>query len=186
MDHRQRQTKGSVHDHPPYESSCSPHRIISPSVPIMLLTKALTGLTVLAGLVAAHPGHSVAQEAAELRAYLQSVKRTSLAHCADKLKERGHAARNVARRQATVNKARTKRGLKKRDIDEVLATDHNKTTLAYTPETDPETLFAGYNSCLLAPEAIQGPYCKNPLLTPQNPAVHHRVIFPRQNADTRK
>ncbi|KAK4142407.1 Intradiol ring-cleavage dioxygenase [Dichotomopilus funicola] len=124
----------------------------------MLLTKALTGLTALAGLVAAHPGHSVAQEAAELRAYMQSVKRTSLAHCADKLEARGHAARNVARRQAAVNKARTKRGLKKRNIDEVLATDHNKTTLAYTPETDPKTLFSGYNSCLLAPEVTQGPY----------------------------
>lgn len=127
----------------------------------MLFTKAVSGLALLAGLVAAHPGHDVAQEAAERRAYLQSAKRTSLAHCADKIKARGMEARNVARRQAVVEKARQKRGLKKRDIEDVLNTDHNKTELGYTRDTDAATLFAGYNSCLLTPEVTQGPYCKS-------------------------
>ncbi|KAK4246552.1 Intradiol ring-cleavage dioxygenase [Corynascus novoguineensis] len=124
----------------------------------MLFTKAFTGLAVLAGIVAAHPGHDINKEAAERRSYLQSAKRTSLAHCADKLKARGIEARNIARRKATVEKARQKRGLKKRSFDDVLGTDHNKTTLGYTPNTDAETLFAGYNSCLLTPEVTQGPY----------------------------
>jgi hypothetical protein len=133
----------------------------------MHLTKAVLGLAALTGLVAAHPGHDVAQEAAERRAYLQSVKRTSLAHCADKLKARGTEARNVARRGAAVQKARQKRALKKRDFSTVLSTSHNETSAGYTENTDPATLFAGYNSCLLTPEVTQGPYCKSrPMLLP--------------------
>ena len=112
--------------------------------------------------MAAHPGHDVAEEAAERRAYLQSAKRTSLAHCADKLRARGIDARNVARREAVVERARQKRGLKKRDIEDVLNTDHNKTELGYTRNTDAATLFAGYKPCLLTPEVTQGPYCESP------------------------
>lgn len=52
----------------------------------------------------------------------------------------------------------------KRDLDTILATDHNKTSLGYTANTDPTTLFAGYNSCLLTPEVTQGPYCKSNLI----------------------
>lgn len=125
----------------------------------MHLTKAAAGLALMAGLVSAHPGHNVAQEAAERREYLSTVKRASLGHCADKLRARGTEARNVARRQAIVEKARQKRGISKRSFDSVLATDHNKTTAGYTPNTDAATLFAGYKSCLLTPEVTQGPYC---------------------------
>lgn len=39
-----------------------------------------------------------------------------------------------------------------------MATDHNKTSLGYTTNTDPAVLFAGYNACLLTPEVTQGPY----------------------------
>ncbi|KAL2168206.1 hypothetical protein VTG60DRAFT_265 [Thermothelomyces hinnuleus] len=124
----------------------------------MLFTKAVSGLAILAGLVASHPGHDASKEAAERRAYLQNAKRTSLAHCADKLRARGTEARNIVRRKAVVEKARQKRGLTKRDFSDVLGTDHNKTTLGYTPNTDAATLFAGYNSCLLTPEVTQGPY----------------------------
>ncbi|AEO60620.1 Intradiol ring-cleavage dioxygenase-like protein [Thermothelomyces thermophilus ATCC 42464] len=124
----------------------------------MLFTKAVSGLAILAGLVAAHPGHDASKEAAERRAYLQNAKRTSLAHCADKLRARGTESRNIVRRKAVVEKARQKRGLTKRDFSDVLGTDHNKTTLGYTPNTDAATLFAGYNSCLLTPEVTQGPY----------------------------
>lgn len=125
----------------------------------MHFAKAATGLALLATAIA-HPGHDVTQEAAERRDFLNSVKRTSLSHCADKLRARGTKARNVARRQAQVENARQKRGLKKRDIADVLAANHNKTEEGFTVETDPATLFAGYNSCLLTPEVTQGPYCK--------------------------
>ncbi|KAF5673431.1 extracellular dioxygenase [Fusarium heterosporum] len=124
-----------------------------PSVKNVLATFAIA-----AGIASAHPGHDVAQEAAERRQFLNSVKRSSLAHCAPKLRARGIEARNVARRSAQVDKLRQKRGLKKRDADEVLNKSHNKTDLGYTPNTDADTLFAGYNSCVLTPETTQGPY----------------------------
>lgn len=127
----------------------------------MRFSSVFTGLA-LSGMAVAHPGHNVKQEAAERRDYLTTVKRASLAHCADKLKARGVDARNMARRRAQVEKARQKRGLKKRDLDGVLATDHNKTDQGYTVNTDAATLFAGYNSCVLTPEVTQGPYCKSP------------------------
>lgn len=125
----------------------------------MHFARTVTGLALLATTLA-HPGHNVAQEAAERRDFLNSVKRTSLSHCAENLKARGIEARNIARRQAQVEKARRKRGLKKRDISDVLNTNHNKTEQGFTVDTDPATLFAGYNSCLLTPEVTQGPYCK--------------------------
>ncbi len=131
----------------------------------MHLIKAAAGLAVIAGFVAAHPGHDVAHEAAERRVFLQSVKRTSLSHCAAKFNARGIEARNVARRESVLQNARQKRGLKKRglkkrDFDTILNTSHNETTAGYTANTDAATLFAGYNSCLLTPEVTQGPYCK--------------------------
>ncbi|KAK3896566.1 Intradiol ring-cleavage dioxygenase [Staphylotrichum tortipilum] len=124
----------------------------------MLFNQLATGLALLTGLVSAHPGHDVAQEAAERREYLQSVKRTSLTHCVEELKAQGIHARNVARRQAIVEQAREKRGLKTRSLSSVLATDHNKSGLGYSRNTDATTLFAGYKSCLLTPEVTQGPY----------------------------
>lgn len=51
-------------------------------------------------------------------------------------------------------------GIKKRDLEEVLNTDHNKTDLGYTPNTPGEILFAGQNSCVLTPEVTIGPYCE--------------------------
>ncbi|KAK3905546.1 Intradiol ring-cleavage dioxygenase [Staphylotrichum tortipilum] len=124
----------------------------------MLFTKATAGLALLASLVTAHPGHDVAHEAAERREYLQTAKRTSLAHCTEQLRARGAEARNVARRQAVVEKARQRRGLVRRDFSAVLAEDHNKTTAGFSRDTDAATLFAGYKSCLLTPEVTQGPY----------------------------
>ncbi|KAF7550894.1 hypothetical protein G7Z17_g5401 [Cylindrodendrum hubeiense] len=119
---------------------------------------AIAGLALLSGVAIAHPGHNVAEEAAERRDFLQSVKRSSLAHCAEKLKARGVEARNVARRNAQIEKARAKRGLKKRDLDTVLGTSHNETDQGYTVNTDAATLFSGINSCVLTPEVTQGPY----------------------------
>jgi hypothetical protein len=138
----------------------------------MLFKNTLAGLALLAGLAAAHPGHNVDQEAAERREYLQSVKRSSLAHCADKLRARGIEARNIARRNAVVEKARQKRGITKRGFEDVLNTDHDKTGQGFSRNTDPETLFAGYNSCLLTPETTEGPYCKLDFL--------HLVVRPVQ------
>ncbi|KAH8659961.1 Intradiol ring-cleavage dioxygenase [Xylariales sp. PMI_506] len=118
----------------------------------------VSGLAVLPSSVLAHPGHDVSIEAAERRQFLGSVKRASLSHCASKLKARGVDKRNVARRAAALENARAKRGLKKRDLDSVLATSHNETSLGYTANTDESVLFSGNNSCVLTPEVTQGPY----------------------------
>ncbi|PHH56225.1 hypothetical protein CFIMG_000445RA [Ceratocystis fimbriata CBS 114723] len=118
----------------------------------------LASLALASTLASGHPGHSVAEEALERRAFLNSVKCSSLAHCASKLKARGVIERNIARRTAQLEKARAKRSIRKRDLETILATDHNKTSMGYTTSTDAATLFAGYNSCLLTPEVTVGPY----------------------------
>lgn len=120
----------------------------------------LTTLALASTLVSAHPGHNVKEEALERRAFLNSVKRSSLAHCADKLKARGVTQRNIARRNAQIEKARAKRSIAKRDATADMAIDHNKTSLGYTTNTDASSLFSGYNSCVLTPEVTVGPYCK--------------------------
>lgn len=133
-----------------------------PSARKMRFTQSfVSGLTLLSGSALAHPGYDLTQEIAERREFLGSVKRADLSHCAAKLKARGVSERNVARRTAVIEKARAKRGLKKRDLDTVLATSHNATELGYTVNTDAATLFSGNNSCVLTPEVTQGPYCKS-------------------------
>jgi len=124
----------------------------------MRFTGLASCLVIVAGVASAHPGHDISQEIVERREFLSTVKRNDLSHCAEKLKARGVLERNVARRSAQVEKERAKRGLKKRDLDGVLNTSHNKTELGYTAVTDPAVLFEGYNSCLLTPEVTQGPY----------------------------
>lgn len=71
------------------------------------------GLAGLTSIVSAHPGHDVKAEAAERAAFLQKapLQSRSLAHCASKLKARGHESRNVARRHAAVQNIRQRRGL---------------------------------------------------------------------------
>lgn len=65
--------------------------------------------TFLAGALAAafasaHPGHDPREEAAEREAALSQFTYRDLAHCADKIRERGLEARSVARRSALVQK----------------------------------------------------------------------------------
>ncbi|KAK1985974.1 Intradiol ring-cleavage dioxygenase [Colletotrichum cereale] len=123
----------------------------------MRFSSVATGIALLSGAVA-HPGHDLTEEIAERRAFLSTVKRANLGHCADKLATRGVTARNIARRTAQVDQARQKRNIKKRDSASVLATSHNSTSLGYTINTDAATLFSGKNSCVLTLEVTQGPY----------------------------
>ncbi|KAK2035616.1 aromatic compound dioxygenase [Colletotrichum zoysiae] len=123
----------------------------------MRFSSVATGLALLSSVVA-HPGHDITEEIVERRAFLSSVKRANLSHCADKLAARGLTARNIARRAAQVQYARQKRNIKKRDSASVFATSHNDTDLGYTLNTDAATLFSGNNSCVLTPEVTQGPY----------------------------
>ncbi|ATY66909.1 extracellular dioxygenase [Cordyceps militaris] len=111
-----------------------------------------------AGVAHAHPGHDLSEEIAERQAFLRTVRRSSLAHCADKLKARGVEAANVARRAAAVESKRVARGLERRDAASDLDTSHNSTDLGYTESTSISELFSSNGSCLLTPEVTQGPY----------------------------
>ncbi|KAL4975416.1 Intradiol ring-cleavage dioxygenase [Aspergillus desertorum] len=117
------------------------------------------GLAGLASIAAAHPGHDVIAEAAESAAFLKTVpvQGRSLGHCAEKLKARGIAETNVVRRESAVQQLRKRAGntdvhyLKRRDLDSVLATDH-ESTKDVTLSTDPSVLFADGGACIVQPE----------------------------------
>lgn len=127
----------------------------------MRLSLASTSGALLVGFVQAHPGHDLSEEIAERRSFVNSVRQTSLSHCAEKLKSRGVEARNIARRSSAVEDARMQKGLLRRDVDDVLGQSHNETELGYTENTPPSELFSGNASCILTPEVTQGPYCKS-------------------------
>ncbi|KAI1338308.1 Intradiol ring-cleavage dioxygenase [Xylariaceae sp. FL0016] len=112
----------------------------------------LPSLAALLSVSAAHPGHDLSEEIAERQAFKAVSRRSDLSHCASKLKARGVQRRNVLRRAAMAN------ALKKRTLEDDLATDHNQTSSGYTTSTPASTLFAGENSCLLTPEVTDGPY----------------------------
>lgn len=67
----------------------------------------------LASIVSAHPGHDHKAEAAERAAFVKNsgFQLRSLAQCASKLKARSLETKNIARREATVNHLRSRRGL---------------------------------------------------------------------------
>lgn len=105
----------------------------------------------------AHPGHDIAEEIAERAAYLASDSYIGLSHCASSLKSR--QAILINRRKAMVQHLRTKRGIVKRDFEEVLNTDHHSNA-SVTPESPDDIVFSGNASCILQPETTEGPYCK--------------------------
>lgn len=110
-----------------------------------------------AGSVLAHPGHNINEEIAERAAFLKTARYTNLDHCAEKFKAR--SAPMIARRKAMVKHLRAKRGIVKRDFEEVLNTDHhsNKTV---TPDSPDEVIFGANSSCILQAETTEGPYCE--------------------------
>jgi protocatechuate 3,4-dioxygenase beta subunit len=124
----------------------------------MYIASHLAAVLATLGAVTAHPGHDLTQEVAERRDYTNSVRSASLAHCADHLAARGVLERNIARRSARVAKEREARGLAKRDIEDVLNTDHDKSELGYTPDTGSDIIFGANASCVLTPEVTEGPY----------------------------
>ncbi|KAK9423339.1 putative Intradiol ring-cleavage dioxygenases domain-containing protein [Seiridium unicorne] len=108
-----------------------------------------------ATFVSAHG--DIEREIAMRSAMLQHTSR-DLGHCAAKLKARGFEDRAIQRRAETRAQLMKKRNIKARDVDSVLATDHNETAFAYTADTDESVIFASNGSCTLAPEGESGPY----------------------------
>ncbi|PYH46048.1 intradiol ring-cleavage dioxygenase [Aspergillus saccharolyticus JOP 1030-1] len=127
----------------------------------------VAGLAGLAGMVCAHPGHDVRAEAAERAAFLKRapMHARGLSQCASKLKARGHESSNIARRQATLDSLRRRKGLstrapllKTRDLTTILNTSHLSSLDVNENTQDYDTLFASNASCVLGPDVTQGPY----------------------------
>lgn len=108
-------------------------------------------------MVAAHPGANVEEEALERRDFLTTAKRTSLDHCSAQMKARG-LEKAAAIRRRKLAQAKAKRGVLPRAEGDI-----NKSHLSdakYDANTPLGTLFEQEKSCILAPEAIEGPYCE--------------------------
>lgn len=127
------------------------------SISTMRFTQALVS-ALLAGSAVAHPGHDHSEELQQRRDFKAQNKVRDLSHCSAQLKARGVEARNEARRKRALENAQINRGLNKRSLESVLATDHNETDLGYTSATDVSTLFSSNASCILSPDVTQGPY----------------------------
>ncbi|KIY69763.1 aromatic compound dioxygenase [Cylindrobasidium torrendii FP15055 ss-10] len=121
-----------------------------------------------ASLASAHPHFAPGDPAIAKRAAFQATARRSLADCQGELmKKDGVYEQGIARREAFANMARDQMNIRrdsvafrKRDLVDVLATNHHSNLTDVTLETDPSTLFSGNSSCVLAPETTEGPYCK--------------------------
>ncbi|KAI5365820.1 putative intradiol ring-cleavage dioxygenase [Septoria linicola] len=110
----------------------------------------------------AHPGHSVAEEAAERGEFFRVHKPRSIRSCANDLKRRGHLEKSLARRQEFAKHARAKRSLSndkplvRRDFAEYNISHASTSGVKFG---DDETLlFTDNSSCILQPEVTQGPY----------------------------
>ncbi|KAI5864908.1 Intradiol ring-cleavage dioxygenase [Durotheca rogersii] len=126
-------------------------------------------VSLLAGTAVAHPGESKA--AVKREAYLlnraQAGARRAITGCADAENSAALKARSAARRAATAEALRKKRGLDshrmrgKRDqaaLEKYLAVDHNVTHLGYTLDTPIDVIFDSNSSVALIPEVTIGPY----------------------------
>lgn len=123
-----------------------------------VLSLLAVGLMVMEGALA-HPGHDVAQEAAERGNWLRTRSPKSVRDCASQLRKRGHLENSIARRQAMADKARVKRNL-----PQLVARDFATYNISHTSDKDVTLgadeleLFDDNSSCALQPEVTQGPY----------------------------
>ncbi|KAL3445827.1 Intradiol ring-cleavage dioxygenase [Aspergillus insuetus] len=133
---------------------------------VRITPTALASLAIFFGLSAAHPGHSVAEEAAERAAFIKRtpIEKRSLSHCAATLEARGHAKRSIDRRDAIVQNLRRRLNvsptapIRARDLESALATSHLSDLVGVTQDYDPALLFTGTSTCVLADDTTEGPY----------------------------
>jgi protocatechuate 3,4-dioxygenase beta subunit len=104
----------------------------------------------------AHPGHTVADEAAERSNWVRSANPRSVHSCTAELQRRGLHSRALARRHQLAKHARIARGLGQKSFADY---DYShESSLDLTAGSDERKLFADNSSCLLQPETTQGPY----------------------------
>ena len=131
----------------------------------------ITFCAILAAFAAAHPGQDISQEVRERSQWLSQRNVDLHRRCSSAFDSRDFY--NVAkhRRRRLFADLRSKRGLdhhgsgprlSKRDVDDVLNTDHNQTLQHPTwgLETPEKLLFDDNSSCILQPEgrSTEGPY----------------------------
>lgn len=121
-------------------------------------------ITFLPSLLA-HPGHDVAQEAAERGAFMKRSPR-SVKSCSDELLKRGHTSNAISRRQTFAAELRAKRGISVSDPlihrrDFAAYNFSHESTQSVTLDTDETLLFTDNSSCVLQGEVTQGPYYVN-------------------------
>ncbi|KAK9779120.1 hypothetical protein SCAR479_03987 [Seiridium cardinale] len=124
----------------------------------------------IVSLGAAHPGepHERRMEEANNARMVASINARALETCNNRPEVKARKQRAIARREATFDRLREKRGLKdesfvhRRDdaaFQKWAALDHNKTGIVdFNEDTPPEELFASNTSCILAPDNANGPY----------------------------
>lgn len=120
----------------------------------------VAGLIAIQGAIA-HPGHSVAEEAAERGHWIRNAKPKSVRSCASELLRRGHAEQALSRRNELAQHVRAKRGLSEKSLDRRAFRDYNvshASALDVNLGSDERLLFADNSSCILQPESTQGPY----------------------------
>ncbi|KAG4438027.1 hypothetical protein IFR05_006486 [Cadophora sp. M221] len=127
----------------------------------MFFLSPVVAASLLVAAALAHPGEDHSHEAAERAAFTKFSKK-DLSHCAEKLQNSGLEQRAIARRAATAQKVREKRGLSTtapflRARATPQDTDHHS-SVNYSSDTDSSTLFASNGSCILSPEVTLGPY----------------------------
>jgi len=124
-------------------------------------------LAILASVLAAidsalSHGDDPAREQLERRVFLEVHPTNNLDHCADKLKRSGlaqEAARRRYRRAASLMAAEDLHAVIRARQTSSVGKSH-KSDKAYTAKTDPAVVFADSNSCVLSPQATEGPFCK--------------------------
>ncbi|KAF2403110.1 aromatic compound dioxygenase [Trichodelitschia bisporula] len=132
----------------------------------------LLNLLVLgAGLAAAHPGHDGTAEMRERAAYMATLEKSDLVHCASKLASRGEMQRTVERRREMLRHLRQKRGLDP-DAPHLRPRQVTAGPLAKTHKSDLKIPGLGLSSgfdvdwallgqnktTILSPEVTEGPY----------------------------
>lgn len=123
----------------------------------LLLTLGLIGFNA----VTAHPGHSVADEAAERSAFMKRGP-NSVRSCANHLRRRGDLDSAVLRRRELAQAIRQRRNLAtrvplpRRDFSQYNVSHASDLDVGFG--SDETALFSDNSSCILQPEVTQGPY----------------------------
>lgn len=139
----------------------------------MLFLKYLWCFLLFTSVSLAHPGHDVAEEAAERADFLRRNPRP-VRSCASKLKARGHEDAGVQCRQAVYESLLKKRNLPPKTlITRDVATynfSHFSSDATINNTTSAAILFVDDSSCMLQPDVTQGPYYVNGELIRENVA----------------